>query len=257
MEVFIINTERIWAINSYIQLKGQVHLRDLMALYPNVSAMTIRRDIDYLERMGHIVRTRGGAKSINHLTHIKEDAYSKRAGDHPEAKMTIAGKAAALLDDSGAVYLDSGTTVMNLAASLNVEGRFVVTSGPNIALELCRAGASRTVLLGGNINPDNLSVSGASALEQIKNINIGTAFIASSGYSVGAGFTIGNFDESELKRVAISRASRVIVVMDTTKIGHNLPYTFAHLADIDYLVCEQAPPAEVAEAAEKSNVVII
>ena len=257
--MFFINTERIWAINSYIQLKGQVHLRDLTALYPNVSAMTIRRDIDYLERMGHVVRTRGGAKSINHLTHIKEDAYSKRAGLQNEAKMIIASKAAEteFVGDSGAIYFDSGTTVMSLVSIMQPGDIFAVTSGPNIALELCRGRAARTVLLGGTIAPDNLSISGNSAVEQVKSINISTAFIATSGYSVGAGFTIGNFDESELKRTVVSKASRVVVLMDISKIGHNLPYTFAHMSDVDYLICDSAPPAEVLEAARQSSVKVL
>ena len=257
--MFSINTERIWAINSYIQLKGQVHLRDLMALYPNISAMTIRRDIDYLERMGHVVRTRGGAKSINHLTHIKEDAYSKRAGLHNEAKMIIASKAAEanLTGDAGAIYFDSGTTVMSFVSIMQPGDIFAVTSGPNIALELCRGRTSRTVLLGGAIAPDNLSISGNAAVEQVKNINISTAIIATSGYSVGAGFTIGNFDESELKRTVISKASRIAVLMDISKIGHNLPYTFAHMSDIDYLICDNALPAEVVQAARQSNVKVL
>ena len=255
--MFLINTERIWAINSYIQLKGQVHLRDLMALYPNVSAMTIRRDIDYLERMGHIVRTRGGAKSINHLTHIKEDAYSKRAGLQTEAKMAISSKALELINGTGAVFFDSGTTVMSMVSTMQPGDIFAVTSGPNIAMELCRGLAARTVLLGGNLAADNLSISGNSAIEQLKSINISTAFIATSGYSVGTGFTLGSFDESELKRAVIAKASRVVVLMDISKIGYNLPYTFAHMSDIDFLVCDHAPPAEILEAAEKGNVTVL
>jgi len=256
-EVVTINSERIWSINSYIQQKGQVHLRELMQLYPHVSAMTIRRDIDYLEKQGHVVRTRGGAKSINHLTRVKEDAYSMRAAERTEAKMAIAQKALGILDKTGAVFFDAGTTVMSLACAIDAEGVFAVTSAPNIALELTRAGASRTVLLGGNLNRDNLSVSGASALEQIKNINISTAFIATSGFSLGAGFTNGNFDESELKRLVVSRASKVVMLVDSGKLDINLPYTFARLADVDYLVCETAPHDDVIKAARDEGVTVL
>jgi len=252
-----LNTERIWAINSHIQMKGQVHLKELMELFPQVSAMTIRRDIDYLEKQGHIVRTRGGAKSIIHLTHMKEDIYQTRANERIEAKTAIAQKAAGLTLETGAVYFDSGSTVMHTVMHMNVTGIFAVTSGPNVALELCRRGCARTVLLGGNVNMDNLSISGVSALEQLKKINIGTAFMAASGFASGTGFTVGNFDEGELKRAAIAKASKVAVLMDSEKIGSSLPYTFASFSDIDCLISEYPLPKELYEEAVKSGVTVL
>ena len=251
------NNERIWNINSFIQLKGQVHINDLLELYPNVSSMTIRRDIDSLEKQGYIVRTRGGAKSISHLTRTKEDIYQKRAFENVDSKLQIAKKAAVMSLEPGAVYFDSGTTVMNIVKALDVKNIFAITSGPNISMELCRNGCLNTVLLGGNVNRDNLSVSGTSAIEQIRNINIGVAFIGASGFSSNTGFTIGNQDEGELKKQVIERASCVVLVMDSSKFDRNLPYTFARLSDIDYFITDSSLPADIAEEAKKHNVVIL
>ena len=224
--------------------------------------MTIRRDLEYLEKQGHIVKIRGGAKSINHLTHYKEDAYQKRADENVETKAIIAKKTFELCNKKEmikkeAIYFDSGTTVMNVITQLNVQNIFAVTSGLNIALELCRNKCGRVVLLGGNINHDNLATSGTSATEQIEKINIGTAFIAASGFSLNTGFTVGHFYESELKRAVISRAACVILVMDTTKIGNILPYTFAHLDEVDYFITEADLPDDIVAKATESGVVVI
>jgi len=252
-----LNNERISAINECIQSKGQVHLNDLQKLFPDVSAMTIRRDIDYLEEQGQVVRTRGGAKSISHLTHPKEDVYQKRAFDNIDAKNIIAKKALDFNFSEGAVYFDSGTTVTNIVKNLNSKDIFAITSAPNIAMELCRGGCDRSVLLGGNLNRDNLAVSGASAVAQIENINITTAFIGASGFSLNAGFTIGNIDESELKKAAIAKASCVVIVMDSSKLGKNLPFTFASLDDIDYLLTNKELSEEIIKAANDANVKIL
>ena len=84
--MIFLNTERIGAINSFIQMRGEIHLRDLMELYPGLSAMTLRRDIDYLEKQGYIVRTRGGAKSIRRLTQLQEEYIGRETSKTPKKK---------------------------------------------------------------------------------------------------------------------------------------------------------------------------
>lgn len=251
------NTERIWNINAFIQKRGEVHLRDLMELYPNLSAMTLRRDIDYLEKQGHIVRTRGGAKSIRRLTQIQEEAYSLRTVENADKKFEIGRKALQFFGDAASYYIDAGTTMMHLAKQLPDIQCFVVTNAPNIALELTRNPDANILVLGGNLNREHLSVSGVSATEQIKSINIDVAFIATSGFSEQGGFTNGNFYESELKRNLIARAEQSVLLMDSSKYDRILPYTFANLGDIDYLVSDSELPPSVAELAKKQNTIVI
>lgn len=251
------NTERIWAINSFIQIRGEVHLKDLMELYPNLSAMTLRRDIDYLEKQGYIVRTRGGAKSIRRLTQIEEDAYAKRSIENADRKIEIGRKALQFFGNATSYYIDAGTTMMHLTKQLPEGPCFIVTNAPNIALELTRNPAANILLLGGNLNREHYSVSGVSAIEQIKSINIDVAFIAASGFSEQSGFTNGNYYESELKRTIISRAKQSVLLMDSSKYDRILPYTFAQLGDIDYLVSDSALPQSVADSAKKQNTRVI
>lgn len=252
-----LNTQRIWAINSFIQLRGEVHLKELMELYPNVSAMTIRRDVDYLEKQGHIVRTRGGAKSIRRLTQVKEDAYSKRSAENTDKKSAVAQKALQFFGKAGSYYIDAGTTMMHLALIIPENHYFFITNAPNIGMELTRNANANVVQLGGRLNPEYYSISGASAVEQIKKINIDVAFIATSGFSLVNGFTNGSFDECELKRAVIAKAQKTVVLMDSSKYDRTLPYTFANLDEIDVLITDAPLPDEVYEQAASKNTQIL
>ena len=112
------NTERREAIKKLLDARGEIHLTDLEALFPDCSSMTLRRDLKYLEDNGLVKRTRGGAVALSRLSIAAEDIYSRRAVENTEAKTVIAKKAAALLESGRSLYLDSGTTLMRFAKEI-------------------------------------------------------------------------------------------------------------------------------------------
>jgi DeoR/GlpR family transcriptional regulator of sugar metabolism len=218
--------------------------------------MTLRRDLDYLEAKGQIVRVRGGAKSINSLSGLKEDVYSLRAMENVDAKMKIARKALAFVERGRSYFIDSGTTMMCLAKVLPDENLSILTSGPNIALEIIKHNKPSVTLIGGHLSRNNLSTSGVSSLNFIKDINVDIAFMATSGFSLEYGFTSGDYNECELKKAIIKKARRVILLMDVSKIDKNMPFTFGTLKDIHILICDKPLPENVTQAAEECGVII-
>lgn len=250
------NAQRREIINAYIQNKGEVKLKELEKLFPEVSTMTLRRDLSYLESKGQIVRVRGGAKSVNLFSSLKEDMYSLRAMENVEAKMKIAKKALDYVERGRSYFIDSGTTMMCLAKVLPDEDLSILTSGPNIALEIIKNNNPSVTLVGGQLSRNNLSTSGANSLNFIKDINVDIAFMATSGFSLEYGFTCGDYNECELKRAVIRKARKVILLMDVSKIDKNMPFTFATLKDIDVLICDKALPEDIVQAAERYGVEI-
>ncbi len=243
-------------IDEYIQKNGEAKLVDLEEKFSDVSSMTLRRDLAYLEDSGKIIRVRGGARSIKSISGVKEEIYSLRADENMDAKVKIAIKAIELIEKGRSVYIDSGTTTMCLAKIIPDENLFILTSGPNIGLEIIKKRNPSVNLVGGQLNRDNISVSGLNSIEFIKSINIDTAFMATSGFSIDSGFTSGNYAECELKRYIINKAKKVIMLMDTSKIDKNMPFTFAELADIDILICEKKLPDSIIESASRDGVEI-
>lgn len=251
------NTQRRDEIKKLLDAKGEVFLAELEEMFPDCSSMTLRRDLKYLEDSGLVKRTRGGAVALSRLSIAAEDVYSRRAVENTDAKAVIAKKAAVLLENGRSLYLDSGTTLMQFAKEIPDDYISILTSGPNIALELIKKNRPNVMLIGGQLSRNTLSVSGAGAGRFLEGINIDVAFMASSGFSLEHGFTSGTYSECDLKREVLKMASKVILLMDSSKVGKNLPYTFGTLADIDVLVSDDQLPAEIVTAAKEQGVTVI
>lgn len=229
-------------IRELLAEKPFVSLAELEAKFPDVTGMTLRRDINLLEEKGELIKVRGGAKSMKFIKTSMEDAFGKRLLENPEGKSRIAENAATELADSRSVFLDSGTTALRLAAVLSDAQITITTTSPHVALELAKKSRIMTNLVGGIINHDNLSVSGMQALRFIDDINIDLAFIVPSGCSLAAGFTCGNYAECELKRHIIKKAHRVVILMDHDKLDRCLPYTFCTAEDVNTVITDLELP---------------
>lgn len=250
------NSIRREEIKKFIEKNSIVSLKELAAEFSNVSVMTIHRDLDALEDEGVIVRVRGGAK-IAHESQEKEPAFEMREDVNREAKEIIAKKAVDFIKSGSAVFLDAGTTTMALAKAIPDINVSVVTSGPNIALEVSNKTNPIVSVCGGTLNRSNLTLSGSSAIEMLSKINIDVAFLVASGYSHEGGFTCGRESEAYVKRTVANKARTVILLMDTSKVNKMLPFTFADLSDIDFIISDNPLPKDIVMAADKAGVSIL
>jgi|LSQX01.3.fsa_nt_gb DeoR/GlpR family transcriptional regulator of sugar metabolism len=255
---FVLNDRR-QQILSMVKTKGEIQLQELKEIFTDVSTMTLRRDLINLENEGHLIRTYGGAVSIKKVAVPpgEENAYNVRATENVEAKMKIAEKAVGLVEKGRSIYFDAGSTLMCLARIIPDESFSILTNGSNIALELVKKLRPSIVTLGGQINRNTLSVSGPYANSLIDMMNIDLAFMSASGFSIDSGFTVGNIYECELKRKVVKRAQKVILLMDTSKINKNLPFTYATLDDIDIWVCEKPLTDELMQEISRYNTRVV
>ncbi len=79
-------------------------------------------------------------------------------------------------------------------------------------------------------------------MQFIRDVNIDIAFMAASGFTTDTGFTSGTFTECELKREVVAKARKTILLIDSSKIGRTMPYTFAQLSDMDIIVSDGGLP---------------
>ena len=249
--------ERMNKVRDYIQSRGEVSVSELQSLYEGYSSMTIWRDLKQLEEQGCIRRVHGGVISVQSASFQVEGVYSKRARENTREKIAIAKTAVSLIRPGHSVYLDAGSTLMAVANHMGSERYTIVTSGANIAIELSQRHTCDVLLTGGQISENTLSCSGAQAEQFISTINIDLALMAPSGFSLQNGFTSGAQNESLLKRAVIKKAAKVVMLMDSSKIGRSLPFTFAALADIDTLITESPLPPDVATQAKTYGVEVI
>ena len=241
-------------MREYIEQKNVVTIKELCALFPNVSLMTVHRDLDNLERSGSVVKFRGGAKSVRHTGDVE---FNVRMLENNAGKDAIARKAMTLLQPHTSVFLDASTTNLALAKVLPDISLNIFTTGPSIALELCRLHNPVVSLCCGTLNRNNLSISGQNTLEMLEKINIDVAFMGVSGCSVDAGFTCGTEGDMLVKHQVIKKARKSVAMCGSDKFTCLMPYTFANLSDVDYLISDEPLPESIAQAAKAANVTIL
>ncbi|MBQ5762009.1 MAG: DeoR/GlpR transcriptional regulator [Clostridia bacterium] len=257
-------TERRNAILSIIDQYGDVSLSFLCDLFPDVSSMTIRRDLIYLEERGLVVRTQGGVMSIKKLSNGNvmspsndENEYNFRAQQNVHAKQLIAQKALQFIKKNSSIFFDAGSTMMALAKILPNDYMNVISTGINVSQELVAHSNINVIIPGGTVNRATLSVSGTDSLAYIDKVNIECAFISASAFSLDSGFSVSNMYEAELKKKVISKAKQTIVLLDSSKIGKTLLFTFADLNSVDVLVTDDEVSDSLMRAAKEANTIII
>ena len=241
-------------IKEYIEKRGVATIRQLQDLLPEVSLMTIHRDLDLLEGKGILVNFRGGAKSVRHAG---DPEFTVRMRENNPEKLVIAEKAMSLLQPHTSIFLDASTTNLALARNLPDMHLNIITTGPSIAIELCRLHNPTVTLCCGLVNPKSLAVSGYNTLEMMEKVNIDMAFSGVSGCSAEAGFTCGTESDAMVKRLAIKKAHTSVVMCGVEKFNRLMPYTFAMPDDVDYMVTNGEVPEAFAALAESAGVKIL
>ena len=247
------------AIVSLINEKGSVSFGDLKETFRNVSEMTLRTDLKALDKAGMIVRIHGGAKSVGTVQSVisKDDFLNKRATLNTAEKQIIAQKAIQLLQPDEAIFLDSGSTITMMAASIPDEPRLIYTSGLTCAIELASLAQPRICLPGGILNRYSHSVCGVSAIRELERIHFRQAFIGVTSFSYDTGFSCSIDEEARLKQLAIEHAQEVVLLMDSSKLQKHSTFTFAHLDDVDIIVSDGKLPKEFLARCQQQNVRVI
>jgi len=249
--------ERREKIRVLFSEKPYVSLAELCEMFPDLSDMTLRRDIEYFDRIGVAVKVRGGARSVKFIGDTTEAPIDNRMSTSVEEKTRIAKAASAFLENGHSVFLDSGSTVEKIVDFAPQTKMSFITTSPSIALALCRRGPHSVNIVGGRIDRDSLSVSGMHAMRYVNDVNLDIAFLSPSGFSASGGFTCGNYGECELKALVVEKARFVVMLMDKTKIDRVLPFTFCNLEDVDVLVTDEPLPEELARAVSEAGTKVI
>lgn len=241
-------------MQSYIEEKKIVTIRELQALFPDISIMTIHRDLNALEKAGSVVKIRGGVKSIHHAADVE---FNVRMQANNPGKNVMARKALDLIQPHSAIFLDASTTNLAIARALPDMNLNIITTGPSIALELCRLHNPVVTVCCGTMNRKNLALAGLNTLQMLEGMNIDMAFIGVSGCSVDAGFTCGTEADMMVKRLVIQKARTSVLMCGRDKLSCLMPYTFAAFEDVDYLITDDPMPEEFVQKAQSAGVKIL
>lgn len=211
---------------------GQVRVSLLSELL-GATPVTIRSDLDALERDGYLERTQGGA--IQTMKNYYNLDFQRRKQEHMDCKKAIAAAAADMVHDGDTLLINSGTTTYFTAVELKKHKNLnVVTNSISVAVELGGVPTFRVILLGGEINAQYSFTYGEDAKEQLARFKAGWAILSVDGVCPGTGLTTYHAEESVIDRLMMERAERAMIVADSTKLGYE---SFSRISALDGVTC--------------------
>lgn len=210
--------DRLTAIRSHLYAHGPATIADLASAV-GASLATIRRDLQSLEEAGVVDRVHGGAKIAEGST--VEVNFDNREHRSLSAKRAIAVSAYALLEPHAAVFLDAGTTVLQVARLLRMNPMplSVFTNGLKVAQELYDVPKLKVFVLGGQLRYENASLVGPQAEAMIETLWFDILMLGTS--AITAEGTLCSIDggEASLNKKMLTRSTRQAILADSHKFG--------------------------------------
>jgi DeoR/GlpR family transcriptional regulator of sugar metabolism len=226
--------ERRKKILSRLSQEGQLLSTSLVKEF-TVSEDTIRRDLKELADAGLLKKVHGGAMP---MTTVPYD-YGARQELNIEEKSAMARRAVSLLRNGMLIFVDGGTTVVQLAQHLpaDYQGTFVTHSLPT-ATALATLQRSQVILLGGKLIPTLLITTGPAQIDQAKQFRPDLAIVGVHGLTHQDGATVESYDDASIKRVFMQNSAEIVVLAGHEKLGFVAAYNVAATGDISYLISD-------------------
>jgi len=246
--------ERRERVKQIVKSRHAVRVEDLKEEL-GVSTATIRRDLDELEETGELRRVHGGAVSVD--PRPIEARFEAKAAKHQVEKQRIAERAAAMVEPDSRIYLDAGSTCLELAKLLAPRTDItVVTNSLPAIVELAGQGP-RLVVIGGELRPLSQALVGPLSIPVLDELYVDRAFVGTFSLSLDAGLTTTDPAEAFTKGHALTRAREVVLLVDGSKLGTR---SFAHagrLDQIDVVITDAALDEESATTLANAGVHVL
>lgn len=222
-----------------------------------LSGPTIRKDLHKLEQEGYLKKVWGGAVIKEKLSY--EFPFNERLQRNAEEKKVIAKAALSLIKGKGTIFLDSGSTVFQLAKLLkDYQEVTIVTNSLYILEELAYSSGINLIGLGGKIDPLHLAFYGPLTLRLLQEFHFDKAFLGTDGLSIEEGMMTDDLSIAEVERIAIEKADEIIVLADHSKIGkRSFTTTIGELENIDILITDKGTKKKDISRFEQKRIKVI
>ncbi|SEO91284.1 transcriptional regulator, DeoR family [Halogranum amylolyticum] len=228
---------------------------DTLAEELDVSAATIRRDLQQLAEEGLVERSHGGALPVKSVGN--ERSYGQKEIQHLEEKQAIAAVAVEEIRHGEVVFFDSGTTTMEVAKKAPRDDSFVaVTNSPLIALEL-RKQEGEVQLTGGSLRQRTKALVGPTAEQFMDTSNFDVAFVGTNGIDEEGRLTTPKAEEARMKELMIENSKRVVLVSVSGKLGEQSFKRFGTLRDVNVFITDEKLSPEHRQWFEDANVRVV
>lgn len=247
--------ERRSHIIDLLNREGKVRVADLSKTF-GISEVTIRNDLNELERQDLLERIHGGAVRTNKSYYRM--TISERMTTHERQKRAIADHVATMINEGDTIFLNSGTTAIYISRAIrHIKNILVITNSPLAAQELSYSGECEVVLVGGSYNGPLAFTYGEDAVHQIEKYRANRFFVSCDGISAEAGIMTYNTHEVDINHQFIAHSAMVVAVADLSKIGRMSRIRVDAVECLDAIITNEGADREALEAIGERDVEII
>lgn len=225
-----------------LRSKGQVSVGELSKTL-EVSEVTVRKDLEYLEKNNLLVRIHGGAMQNGYL--VYDQPIEEKGKLYSSEKHYIGEAAAEMIEDGDSIIMDAGTTMIQVARNTNRRNLTILTSGLNVAMELLHLPNVDLMMLGGMVRPTSACVVGPYAEQMVQEHSCRKYFLGVDGFDLERGLSTTNTLEAYLNRIMIQAAQETIVVTDSSKFGKRGLSRICGVDQIDVVVTDSGIPDNI------------
>jgi DeoR/GlpR family transcriptional regulator of sugar metabolism len=247
----MIAAQRRQLILDSLRVDGAVSIKAL-ALLLDTSAVTIRRDLDYLDSVGKLSRTHGGA--VAGQTAV-ESPYAEKVVQAIAEKKAIAHLAASLVRDGDVLIIGPGTTTEVLAKNLTGRtGLTIVTNSLPVAQAFVESPGNQLIMTGGTLRASILALVGDATNRTLRGIHADTTFLSGNGLDAEFGLSTPNMTVADADRAMAASGARVVVLADHTKLGLRTAIQTVPTVSITHLVTDSGSPSSQLDAMSQKGV---
>ena len=247
----MIAAQRRQLILDSLRVDGAVSIKAL-ALLLDTSAVTIRRDLDYLDSVGKLSRTHGGA--VAGQTAV-ESPYAEKAVQAIAEKEAIARLAASLVRDGDVLIIGPGTTTEALAKKLTGRtGLTIVTNSLPVALAFVESPGNQLIMTGGTLRASIRALVGEATNRTLRGIHADITFLSGNGLDAEFGLSTPNMTVADADRAMAASGARVVVLADHTKLGLRTAIQTLPTVSITHLVTDSGSPSVQLETMSQKGV---
>ncbi|WP_165822542.1 DeoR/GlpR family DNA-binding transcription regulator [Paenibacillus montanisoli] len=249
--------QRKQALLTYLARQGAATMKELSDHF-GVSEMTIRRDIQLLEQENRVQRSHGGVIYRELASGGEEPDLATKQAHNVDVKERLALYAAEhFVKSRDVLILENGTTVSRMAEHLSAFDQLTLLTNGMDTLSRFRPFVSERhaiICCGGMLREVSGTFVGPVAEQFFAEYHADTLFLSALGFNPEAGFTDPNLLDTQVKKAMIRSAKKVVMLLDSSKLGKRYFSTVAHLADIDVLVTDEGISDEHKQLMEESGV---
>ena len=233
--------------------EGEIKVKDL-ANHFRVSMETIRKDLNYLDECGMLSKTHGGAKAINDYYWLPVDV---KLQDHVEEKRCVARKALDLIEDNSVIFLDAGSTTIQLAKLLRVKKGITVVTNSIAVADIILESNNQVICTGGIAQKRGKALVGYFATNVIDSIHFDAMICGTGGFMGMKGPTTFSLEEVEIRRHVLKNTDLKILITDASKFTKTSTYQFARFDEFDYMIINESDKVDTDAIKGVKNIIIV